>query len=207
MSDPAASSSAPISSDNSGRTVDRSAEQRLVSSATRSTKFKRLLWAGVEATLFRLSFHTMNRWRCFLLRASGAKVGSQCIIRRTVRVYYPWQVSIGDLCIIGDSVSLYSLGTITIGDRAMISQEAYLCAGTHDHTDPTLPLITPPVVVGKDAWICARAFIGPGVTVGEGAIVAACGVAVKDVPPWTIVGGNPAKTIRTREIRGRGGHV
>ena len=83
----------------------------------------------------------------------------------------------------------------------MVSQEAYLCAGTHDYTDVTLPLMTLPVVVGADAWVCARAFIGPGVTVGEGAVVAACGVAVKDVEPWAIVGGNPAKFIRKRELR------
>jgi putative colanic acid biosynthesis acetyltransferase WcaF len=85
----------------------------------------------------------------------------------------------------------------------MISQEAYLCAGTHDHTDPALPLLTPPVLLGPDSWVCARAFIGPGVTVGAGAVVAACGVVVKDVEPWTIVGGNPAKFIKRREFQSR----
>jgi len=176
-------------------------EARLVSSATRGMKIKRLLWAGVEATLFRYSFHTMNGWRSFLLRSFGAKVGSRCIIRRTVRVYYPWQVTIGEMCIIGDRAELYSLGKITIGDRAMISQEAYLCAGTHDYADVSLPLLTPPIEIGTDAWICARAFVGPGVKVGQGAVVAACGVAVKDVEEWMIVGGNPAKPIKRRELR------
>jgi putative colanic acid biosynthesis acetyltransferase WcaF len=152
-------------------------------------------------TLFRLSFHTMSGWRSFLLRRFGAKVGRRCIIRRSVRVYYPWNLEMGDLCIIGDEVRLYDLGRIMIGDRVMISQEAYLCAGTHDHTDPALPLLTPPIQVCADVWICARAFIGPGVTVGEGAVVAACGVAVKDVEAWTMVGGNPAKFIGRRELR------
>lgn len=177
------------------------AKRRLVSSATRSTKLKRILWAGVEATLFRLSFHTMNRWRCFLLRRFGASVGKNCMIRRTARVYYPWNLSMGEMCVIGDKVEVYSLGKITIGDRAMVSQESYLCAGTHDYTDPALPLLTPPVTVGKDAWVCARAFVGPGVTVGEGAVLAACGVAVKNIAPWTIWGGNPAKFIDQRELR------
>jgi putative colanic acid biosynthesis acetyltransferase WcaF len=179
-------------------------EQRLVSSATRGTKIKRLLWAGVEATLFRCSFHTMNGWRVFLLRLFGATVGQRCLIRRTVRTYYPWNVAIGSMVIIGDKVELYSLGRITIGNRAMISQEAYLCAGTHDYTEVTLPLVTLPVEIGPEAWICARAFVAPGVKIGEGAIVAACGVAVKDVPPWTIVGGNPAKVIKRRELRNGG---
>jgi putative colanic acid biosynthesis acetyltransferase WcaF len=164
-------------------------------------KLLRIAWATAEMTLFRCSFHTMNSWRVFLLRCFGAKIGRQCKIRRTVRVYYPWNLEMGDMCIVGDDVRLYDLGKITIGTEAMISQEAYLCAGTHDHTDLALPLLTPPVTVGPQAWVCARAFIGPGVTVGEGAIVAACGVAVKDVPAWAIVGGNPAKFIGKRELR------
>jgi putative colanic acid biosynthesis acetyltransferase WcaF len=176
---------------------------RLVSSASRLTKAKRLLWAAVEGTLFRWSFHTMNRWRAFLLRLSGATVGERCIIRRTVRTYYPWNVTIGKMVIIGDKAELYSLGKITIGDGAMISQEAYLCAGTHDYMDVSLPLLTPPIEIGSQAWVCARAFVGPGVKVGEGAVVAACGVAVKDVEAWMIVGGNPAKVIKQRELRGK----
>jgi putative colanic acid biosynthesis acetyltransferase WcaF len=192
---------AQTSSPQTGIPARARAEQRLVSSASTSTKIKRLLWSMVESTLFRGSFHTMNGWRCFLLRMFGAKVGRRCIIRRTVRVYYPWLLEIGDMAVIGDVANLYNLGKITIGTGAMISQEAYLCAGTHDYTDPALPLVTMPVTIGKEAWICARAFVSPGITVGEGAIVAACGVAVKNVDPWTIVGGNPAKFIKKREMK------
>jgi putative colanic acid biosynthesis acetyltransferase WcaF len=165
-------------------------------------KVKRLVWAVVEGTLFRWSFHTMNGWRAFLLRTAGATVGERCIIRRTVRTYYPWNVSIGKMVIIGDKAELYSLGRIMIGDGAMISQEAYLCAGTHDYQDVSLPLLTPPIEIGSQAWVCARAFVGPGVKIGEGAVVAACGVAVKDVEAWMIVGGNPAKAIKRRELKG-----
>jgi len=164
-------------------------------------KIKRLLWAGVEATLFRCSFHTMNRWRSLLLRLFGAKVGKHCIIRRTLRVFYPWNVEIGEMCILGDSASLYSLGKITLGDRSMVSQEAYLCAGTHDYTKASLPLVTMPITVNREAWVCARAFVGPGVTVGEGAVVAAGAVVVKNVEPWMVVGGNPAKVIKKRELK------
>src|SRR5437762_1571432 len=126
MSEPAASESkgASVASPGGGNAAHR----RLISSASTSVKIKRLLWAGVEATLFRLSFHTMSGWRSFLLRCFGAQVGKHCIIRRTVRVYYPWNVSIGDLCILGDHATLYSLGKIALGNRAMVSQEAYLCA-------------------------------------------------------------------------------
>jgi putative colanic acid biosynthesis acetyltransferase WcaF len=184
-----------------GVVSDDRAAQRLVSSASTSTKIKRLLWSMVESTLFRCSFHTMSGWRAFLLRMFGAKIGKRCIIRRTVRVYYPWQLEMGDLVVIGDAANMYCLGKIIIGNGAMISQEAYLCAGTHDYTNLALPLVTMPITIGKEAWICARAFVCPGVAVGEGAIVAACGVAVKDVPAWTIVGGNPAKFIKKRELK------
>jgi putative colanic acid biosynthesis acetyltransferase WcaF len=151
-------------------------------------------------TLFRGSFHTMNGFRAWLLRVFGARIGKRCIIRRTVRVYYPWQLSVGNLCIIGDEAEIYCLGPVTIGDRAMVSQQAYLCAGTHDYTKVDLPLVTMPIDIGPEAWVCARAFVGPGVKVGEGAVVAACAVVVKEVRPWMIVGGNPAKEIKRREL-------
>ncbi len=173
---------------------------RLVSSAPASWKIRRLLWSIVQNTLYRYSFHTWSRWRAMLLRLFGAKIGKRCIIRRTSRVYYPWLLEVGELAIIGDKAEIYNLGEIKIGDRAMVSQEAYLCAGTHDHTKWDLPLITKPIAIGNDVWICARAFIGPGVTVGDGAVVGACAVATRDVAAWMIVGGNPAQAIKKREM-------
>ena len=117
-----------------------------------------------------------------------------------MRIEFPWELEIGKHVAIGPRTHLYNLGGLSIGDNTVLSQDVYVCGGTHDYTDPALPLLTPPVQVGTDAWICARAFIGPGVTVGAGAIVAACGVAVKDVEPWTIVGGNPVKSNDKRRI-------
>ncbi len=146
----------------------------------------------------------MNGFRAMLLRMFGATIGRRCIIRRTVRVYYPWLLTMGDLCIIGDEAEIYNLGRVTIGDRVMVSQQAYLCAGTHDYRQLSLPLVTIPIDVGADAWVCARAFVGPGVKVGAGAVVAACAVVVKDVPPWMIVGGNPAREIKKREMAAQG---
>ncbi len=174
---------------------------RLVSSASRSTKARRLLWAGIQATLFRLSFHTMNGWRAFLLRSFGAKLENAAssgerhnfIIRGTLPSA-TWSSS-------ATPPSFIASGTITVGNGAMISQQAYLCAGSHDYTQLSLPLLTPPVGIGAEAWICARAFIGPGVTVGAGAVVAAGAVVGKDVEAWMIVGGNPAKVIKKRELR------
>jgi len=109
----------------------------------------------------------------------------------------PWNLTIGDEVGIGDHVTLYALGAITIFDRTTVSQGAHLCAGSHDWRDPAMPLTKPPITIGPDAWICADAFIGPGVTLGEQAIVGARAVVMKDVLAETIVVGNPARAIRT----------
>lgn len=172
--------------------------RRRISPNSLGTKVKRLAWSMVQATLFRLSFHSWSRWRIALLRAFGAEVAWDCTVRRTCRVYYPWLLRMGSLSCLGDGAEVYNLGEIRIGDRVTVSQEAYLCAGTHDHRDPRMPLVTLPIEIGDEAWVCARAFVGPGVKMGAGAIVAACGVVIKDVAPWTIVGGNPARYIKDR---------
>jgi putative colanic acid biosynthesis acetyltransferase WcaF len=177
------------------------ASARTVSPVSTRDKIRRLLWSMVQNTLYRYSFHTWSGWRAFLLRCFGAKIGRQCTIRRTSRVYYPWLLEMGDLACLGDEANAYNLGKITIEERATISQEAYLCAGTHDFSKMDLPLITKPIIIGKDVWVCARAFVGPGVTIGEGAVVGACAVVMRDVAPWKIVAGNRATVVGERRLQ------
>lgn len=110
----------------------------------------------------------------------------------------PWNVVIGDESAVGEHATLYALGPITLGARVTVSQGAHLCAGTHDWLKPDRPLLKLPITIGDDAWVCADAFIGPGVNVGKGAIVGARAVAMKDVAPETTVVGNPARTIARR---------
>jgi putative colanic acid biosynthesis acetyltransferase WcaF len=154
----------------------------------------RFLWALVWP-FFRLSPRLCWGWRRFLLRVFGARVERQVHVFPTVRIAVPWNVSLGDSCAVGDRAILYALGPIRIGARATVSQGAHLCAGTHDIHDPARPLLKLPISIGNDAWVCADAFIGPGVVVGEGAIVGARAVAVKEVPAKSIVAGNPARQI------------
>lgn len=157
----------------------------------------RLLWALVYP-LFALSPRPLWAWRRLLVRVFGGTIGRQVQIYPSVRIAVPWNLDIGDQCAIGDRVILYSLGRITIKERVTISQGAHLCAGTHDYVDPTMPLVKSPIFVDHDAWICADAFLGPGVHVGSFAIVGARSVAIKDVIPGTIVVGNPARVVRSR---------
>ena len=165
---------------------------------------RRVLW-GCMQPLFRFSPRPCFGWRRFLLRCLGARIGRHVHIYRTVTISIPWNLEVGNYAAIGDHAFIYDLGRITIGARATISHRAHLCAGTHDYTKSDFPLLRPPITIGEQAWVCADAFVGPGVTVGEGAIVAACAVAVKNVAPWTIVGGNPAKFIKERSLKDRVG--
>jgi len=164
---------------------------------TRKEQVGRLLW-DLAHPLFALSPRPMWGWRRFLLRLFGARVGRQVHVYPTARISIPWNLSIGEHSAIGDRAIVYALGPITIGARATISQGAHLCAGTHDHRDPTMPLVKSPVSIGDEAWICADAFVGPSVTVGSRAIVGARAVVVKDVAADLIVAGNPARIVRPR---------
>ena len=130
----------------------------------------------------------------------GGRTARYVNLARTAWIEMPWQITIGNYTSFGPRVVLYNLGELTIGDNTVLSQDVYVCGGTHDYTDPRLPLVRTPITIGSHVWICAGAFIGPGVTVGDGSVVGARAVVVKDVAPWTVVAGNPAKEIKKREI-------
>jgi putative colanic acid biosynthesis acetyltransferase WcaF len=164
---------------------------------TRGAQARRLLWA-LAHPLFAWSPRIFWGWRRFLLRCFGADVGHDVHVFPSVRILIPWNLSIGDEVAIGDGAILYALAPIRIGRQATISQYAHLCAGTHDFTRADMALEKRPITIGRGAWICADAFIGPGVDIGELAIVGARGVVVKNVPANVIVAGNPARVLRER---------
>lgn len=163
------------------------------------TQMARMLWC-VAQPLFRLSPRPFWGWRRMLLRAFGAKIGHEVHVYPTARITMPWNVEIGDQAAVGDRVILYALGTIRIGPSSTVSQGAHLCAGTHDISRVDRPLLKSPIVIGAGAWVAADAFIGPGTTVGDHAIVGARAVAMKDVPENSIVVGNPARKI-SRKVK------
>lgn len=173
-------------------------DARHVSPFTMREKIGRLLWAFVQGTFFRFSFPTWYRWRIVMLRAFGARIDWSSRIRRTAKFECPWNVTIGPNCAIGDHVIVYALGPITLGRRVSVSQYTHLCAGSHDFTRRDLPLIRPPIILKDDAWLGADAFVGPGVTMHEGALLGARGSAFTDLAPWTMHGGNPARAIKPR---------
>ena len=150
----------------------------------------RILWA-LCYPLFRFSPRPLWGWRRMLLRCFGAQIGVQVHIYPTVRVIIPWHLQIDDQVAVGDRAILYALGRIHISARASISQYAHLCAGTHDQHDPARALVRAPIKIEADAWVCADAFVGPGVRIGTGAILGARGVAMKDLADRHLGLGNP----------------
>ncbi len=102
---------------------------------------------------------------------------------------------------LASEVDCYNVAPIHIGANATVSQGAYLCTASHDISDPAHSLISAPITVEDQAWVAAQAFVGMGVTVGRGAVVGARSAVFRDVAPWTVVGGNPARFIKQRTLR------
>lgn len=166
---------------------------------SRKELFLRILW-GFGKLVFRLTPRPCFGLRRFMLRRFGAKVGANVNIYPSATIYYPWNLEIGDGSAIGEWALIYNLGKVTIGSRTTVSQRVHLCAGTHDYLKPDMPLIKPPIVIGDEVWVCADAFVGPNVRVGDRAIVGAASVVMKNVPASEIVAGNPAAFIKKREL-------
>jgi putative colanic acid biosynthesis acetyltransferase WcaF len=177
------------------------ADNRRVQKYPAGEQFRRVLWSFGKL-LFRFSPRPCFAWRRMVLRCFGATVGKHVNLYPSAGIYFPWNLIVGDWSAVGEDAFIYNLGQVTLGQKVTISHRAHLCAGTHDYTQPDLPLLKPPVTIKDQAWICADAFVGPGVTVGEGAVVGARAVVMKNVEPWTVVAGNPAHKIRKRHLKG-----
>ena len=118
----------------------------------------------------------------------------------SVHIWAPWNLTLGDFATVSHGVDLYAVDRIEIGAHATISQRTFLCTATHDIDHPHMPLVTAPIRIGAGAWICAEAYVHPGVTIGADAVAGVRAVVLHDVPSGQVVGGNPAKFLRMREV-------
>ena len=165
-------------------------------------RIARGLWGVVWMLLFRPSPRPVHAWRRFLLRAFGARLGRDVHVQSSVRIWAPWQLEIGHRVGVGAGVTLYNMALLSIGDQCVISQGAHLCGGSHDLDSANFQLVARPIRLEKDVWVCADAFVGPGVTVAEGCVLGACTVVMRSIPePWTVWSGNPAVKRRDRRRR------
>jgi len=150
-----------------------------------------ILWLMSRGLL--MKWWCPNAVRVLALRLFGAKIGARVIVRPSARITYPWKVAIGDHAWIGDHAELYSLGPITIGANSVVSQRAYLCAGTHDYHQIDFAILAPPIHVGDEVWIATDVFVAPGVTIGNGAVIGARSSVFDDIEAGTVAFGSPAK--------------
>lgn len=162
----------------------------------------RVLWNFAYIVFFRFTPNPLFwAWRAFVLRCFGASIGKHCKIRSSASIWAPWNIVLEDYVCIGQNARIYSVDRIVLKTKTCISQGAYLCTASHDITKKGNPLITAPIMMDSFSWVAADAFVGMGVTIGEGAVVGARAAVFKDVEPWTVVGGNPAKFIKKRILK------
>lgn len=162
--------------------------------------WKQLLWYFIGSPLVQSYWLPMSGIKVWILRRFGAEIGEGVRIKPGVRVKFPWRLAIGDYVWLGEDAWMDNLAPIAIGSHVCISQGVYLCTGNHDWSDPQFELKIAPIHIEESSWIAARAIIGPGVTVGKGAVLSLGGVTGRSLEPMTVYSGNPAQPIKARKM-------
>lgn len=163
----------------------------------------RLLWSVCYVVLYRTSPRPMHAWRSFLLRLFGARLGPKCHFYPRGKVWAPWNLTCDEAACLGDDAEIYNPAPVHLGSHAIISQQAYLCGATHDYNDPDFPLVSFPARLGAYSWVCARAVVMPGVSLGEGAVLGLASIATRDLEPWSVYAGVPARKVKARLRHGQ----
>lgn len=166
---------------------------------TAGNKFVRAVWGLVWLTMYRPSPAPLHAWRRFLLRLFGAKIGAGAHPYPSSRIWAPWNLVMAEHSCLSHYVDCYCVDRIELGVHATVSQYSFLCTATHDYTQSEFPLKTAPILIGAHAWVTADVFVGPGVKVGEGAVIGARSTVFRDVKPWTVVAGNPPSVVGMRD--------
>jgi putative colanic acid biosynthesis acetyltransferase WcaF len=164
----------------------------------RPVRLRSWLWGLTYAFLFRPTPVSMHGWRRFLLRRFGAAIGRGVGIHPSVRITYPWNLSIGAGSRLEREVILESMGPITIGSHVLVSQYAHICAGDHDYADPAMDIKPAGIEIGDRVWIAADAFVGPNARIGRGSMIAARSSVFGELPPGMVCVGEPASPRRPR---------
>lgn len=163
-------------------------------------RVKMLVWEYVWILLCSWTPKPANRWRVFWLKVFGAKIHGRPFVHQRARIQIPWNLTLQHKAALGDRANLYTLGAIEVGEHATVAQEAYICTGTHAFDKAAMNLITMPIKIGAYAFVGARVFVMPGISIGEYAVIGACSVVTKDMPSRMICAGQPCRPLKEREM-------
>jgi putative colanic acid biosynthesis acetyltransferase WcaF len=165
-----------------------------------SNRIRRAIWSLVWLLLARWTPPPLHAWRVLVLRLFGARIGPRCRIYGSTRVWDPANLELGGNVLIGPGAIVYNQGHIAIGSDSVISQRAHLCASSHRIGDRHFQLVLKPIAIGARCWVAAEAFVGPGVTMAEGAVLGARGALFEDAEGYTVYRGNPAVVVANRRF-------
>jgi putative colanic acid biosynthesis acetyltransferase WcaF len=163
--------------------------------------WKQIFWYYLGSPVVSSRLITDSIFKCWILRCFGAQVGEGVRIKPGLRVKFPWRLTIGNFVWLGENCWIDNVATVSIESHTAISQDVYFCTGNHDWSDPNFQLKDAPIYVGEGCWIAARAIIGPGITIGKGAVLCLGSVAYRSLEPMTIYAGNPAQAIKQRQMK------
>lgn len=175
------------------------ADPTLKPAFSQGNRMARFLWGICWLVLYRPSPRPLHVWRAMLLRLFGAKLGAKCHFYPGSKIWAPWNLRCEDRVTLADGAEVYNPSPITFGSHAIVSQGAYICGATHLYNEPEFRLVSFPMRIGAFAWICARAMVSPGVNVGDGAILGLGSIATKDLEPFGVYAGAPARKVKERE--------
>jgi putative colanic acid biosynthesis acetyltransferase WcaF len=161
-------------------------------------KLLRVIWKICWTFLCRWTPVPLHKWRCFILRLFGAKIGKTNFIYPNCKVWAPWLLVTEDTVTIGPRVEVYNPGGVFLGHHSILSQDSYLCGATHNYNSASFDYIKKEIIVLPYAWVCARAVVLPGVTLGEGSVLGASSLATRSLESWSVYAGNPATFVKTR---------
>jgi putative colanic acid biosynthesis acetyltransferase WcaF len=156
------------------------------------------IWYALKCLVFLSPLPYPSRLKCAILRMFGASIGCGVVLKPRVNIHFPWKLTVGDHTWIGEETFILNFEPVSIGSHCCISQRAFLCTGNHDYRRSDMPFRNRPIAVGDGAWIGAQVFVGPGVSIGNEAVVTAGSVACRSLAPEMVCSGNPCVPVRHR---------
>lgn len=160
---------------------------------------KRILWHLINAAFLNSSF-PVSRFKIFLLRSFGARIGKGITIKPHVNIKYPWKLVVGNHVWIGEYVWIDNLANVTIGNNVCLSQGSFLLCGNHNYKSQSFDLIVGDITLENGVWIGAKAIVCPGVKCHSHSVLAVGSVATSDLQAFHIYQGNPAAQSRERVL-------